>query len=167
MELLTALGPLDYGFLLVLLISMLLGVARGFVHVAMSLAGWVVALVASHFLANFLVPYLTSTGLGETPRYALAFVIVFIIALVIWSLVTIMIKQAVSSVGLGGIDRLLGGVFGIARGLVILMSLTVLISVTPADQSETWQNSVAVKMSKAAAHALKPILPANISALVS
>jgi membrane protein required for colicin V production len=112
------------------------------------------------------VPYLMPTGLGETPRYALAFVVVFVIALITWSLVTIMVKQAVSSVGLGGIDRLLGGVFGIVRGLVILISLTVLISATPADQSETWQNSTAVKMTKAAAHSLKPLLPTSISALV-
>lgn len=166
MEILATLGPLDYGFFVVLLLSILLGAARGFVHVAMSLAGWVVALAASHFLASFLAPYLMPTGLGETPRYALAFAVVFIIALIAWSIVTMLMKQAVSGVGLGGLDRVLGGIFGLARGAVIVILLTVLVSSTPADQSETWKNSTAVKMTKAAAHALKPLLPATISALV-
>ena len=163
---LSLLGPLDYGYLVLLLLSMLLGAARGFIHVTMSLAGWFVALAASHYLANFLSPYLEVTTLGETPRYALAFVVVFVIALIVWSIVTMLVKQAVSGVGLGGLDRLLGGVFGLVRGAVIAITLTALVSATPADQSPTWQNSLAVKMSKAAAHALKPLLPATISALV-
>ncbi len=166
MDTLNLLGPLDYGYLVLLLLSMLLGAVRGFIHVTMSLAGWFVALAASHYLANFLSPYLASTSLGETPRYTLAFVVVFVIALIAWSIVTMLVKQAVSGVGLGGLDRLLGGIFGLVRGAVIAISLTVLVSVTPANQSETWQNSAAVKMSKTAAHALKPILPATISALV-
>jgi membrane protein required for colicin V production len=86
--------------------------------------------------------------------------------LIVWSLVAMLIKQAVSKIGLGGIDRLLGAVFGLVRGAVIAISLTVLVSITPADQSETWQHSVAVKMTKSTAHSLKPMLPSTISALV-
>ena len=160
------LGPLDYIFIAVLLLSIFLGTIRGFVQVAMSLAGWFVGLAAAHFLASFLVPYLGSTGLGETPRYALAFVVVFVIAIVAWGIITMMIKQAVSSVGLGWLDRLLGGVAGLARGLVIVISLTLLISLSPANQSVTWQNSPAVKMAKAGASSLKPILPSRIADLI-
>lgn len=160
------LGLLDYGYLALMLLSMLLGAVRGFIHVTMSLAGWFVALAASHYLASFLVPYLTPTGLGETPRYALGFVVVFVITLIAWGLVTMLIKQAASHIGLGGIDRLLGGIFGIVRGAVIAISLTILVSITPADQSETWQQSVAVKTTKSIAHSLKPLLPSTISALV-
>jgi len=139
---------------------------RGFIQVAMSLAGWFVGLAAAHFLANFLVPYLTSTGLGETPRYALAFVVVFAIALMAWSILTLVLKNAVNSVGLGGLDRLLGAIAGLARGVVIVISLTVLISISPAEQSETWQASKAVKMSKDAAQSIKPILPPTLAALI-
>ncbi len=166
MDTLKTLGPLDYGFLVVLGLSMLLGATKGFVHVVMSLVGWLVALTAAHYLASFLSPYLASTGLSETPRYALAFVVTFVVALVAWSIVTLMVKTAVNSVGLGGLDRLLGAVAGVARGAVILMTLTVLISNTPANQSTTWQNSAAVKMATAAATASKAYLPAKIAALV-
>ena len=166
MDSIKTLGLLDYGFLAVLALSILLGAAKGFIHVVMSLAGWFVALIAAHYLADFLSPYLASTGFGETARYVLAFAITFVIALVVWGLVTMMIKQAISSVGLGGLDRLLGAAIGLLRGAVILISLTVLVSVTPADQSTTWQNSTAVKMSKAAAQASKPFLPAKIAAIV-
>jgi membrane protein required for colicin V production len=166
MDIIKTLGPLDYGFLAVLGISMLLGAAKGFIHVVMSLAGWFAALIAAHYLADLLSPYLTSTGLGDTSRYVLAFVIAFVIALIAWGIVTVMIKQAVSGIGLGGLDRLLGVAIGLVRGAVILISLTVLVSVTPADQSITWQNSIAVKMTKAAAQASKPFLPAKIAAIV-
>ena len=52
MEILKTLGPIDYGFLAVLGISMLFGAMRGFIHVAMSLAGWFVALIAANFPLN-------------------------------------------------------------------------------------------------------------------
>jgi membrane protein required for colicin V production len=166
MDIIKTLGPLDYGFLVVLGISMLLGAAKGFIHVVMSLAGWFVALIAAHYSADFLSPYLASTGLGDTPRYVLAFVIAFVIALVAWGIITMMVKQAASSIGLGGLDRLMGAGIGLVRGAVILISITVLVSITPADQSPTWQNSVAVKMAKAAASASKAYLPAKIAAIV-
>ena len=166
MELLTTLGPLDYGFLIILVLSMLLGMARGFVQVAMSLAGWFVGLTAAHFLAEFLVPYLESTGLGETPRYALAFIVVFVIALIAWSIMTALLKQAVNNVGMGGLDRVLGAVAGLARGIVIVVTATTLISLSPADQSTTWQASTAVKMAKSAALSVKPVLPPTIATVI-
>lgn len=166
MDIIKTLGPLDYGFLVVLGVSMLLGAAKGFIHVVMSLAGWFVALIAAYYLANFLSPYLTSTGFGDTARYALAFIITFVIALIAWGIVTMMVKQAANSIGLGGLDRLLGAAVGLVRGAVIVISITVLVSNTPADQSTTWQNSTAVKMSKAAAQASKAFLPAKIAAIV-
>jgi membrane protein required for colicin V production len=166
MDIIKTLGPLDYGFLVVLGLSLLLGAVKGFVHVAMSLAGWFVALMAAHFFADWLSPYLAATGLGETPRYALAFIVLFIIALVTWSLVTMMVKQAVNRIGFASLDHLLGAGLGLVRGAVIVISLTVVVSLTPADQSTTWQSSAAVKMAKTAAAASKPFLPAKFAALV-
>jgi membrane protein required for colicin V production len=89
-----------------------------------------------------------------------------VIAIVAWGIVTMMVKQAVSSVGLGWLDRLLGAFAGLARGLVIVISLTLLINLSPANQSQTWQTSPAVKMAKTGAASLKPILPSSVAGLI-
>ncbi len=166
MDIIKTLGPLDYGFLVVLGLSMLLGAVKGFIHVTMSLAGWFVALMAAHFFADLLSPHLAATGLGETPRYALAFIVLFLIVLVTWSIVTMVVKKAANRVGLASLDHWLGAGMGLVRGAVLVVSLTTLVSLTPADQSMVWQGSAAVKMAKAAATASKSILPAKIAALV-
>lgn len=160
------LGPLDYGFIAVIALSMLFGLVRGFVQVVMSLAGWLVALLGAHYLAHYLAPYLNSTGLGETPKYALAFFLVFVIVLVMWGIFTLVIKSAVNSAGLGGLDRLLGGIAGAARGVVMTVYAAVLVSLTPIDQTQTWQASSAVKLAKSTAQSIKSLLPSKVSAFI-
>jgi membrane protein required for colicin V production len=160
------LTALDWIFLGALLLSCIIGLWRGFIQEAMSLAGWFAALGAAYALADWFVPMLTSTGLGEATRYALAFGLLFVGTLIVWSMLTAFIKKAVGAIGLGALDRLLGGLFGIVRGAVILVTLTLFVSLTPVDHSEFWQTSKAVSVSKDAAQTLKPLLPASVAAFI-
>jgi membrane protein required for colicin V production len=162
----TMLTVLDCIFLGALLLSCIVGVWRGFVQEAMSLAGWFVALAAAFALANPLQSHLTSTGLGDTTRYALAFGLVFVLMLILWGFLTALIKKLMASVGLEPLDRALGGFFGILRGAVILTTLTLLLGFTPIQNTEFWQTSKAVAAAKGAAQTLKPILPASVAAFI-
>jgi membrane protein required for colicin V production len=157
---------LDWIFIALLGLSVVLGFWRGVIWEVMSLGGWFVAGFAAIYGADYLSPYLSMTGLSDTMRYALACFLIFIAALILWSILTSLIKNAVGAIGLGALDRLLGGIFGLGRGALILTFAVSLISYTPVDGVEFWQTSNAVKACKQAAQMLKPYLPASAAGLI-
>ncbi|MDI9333473.1 MAG: CvpA family protein [Cytophagales bacterium] len=159
-------NTLDYVCLGALVLSCLVGVWRGFVQETMSLVGWFAAFFAAYAFADRLEPYLTAAAAGDTTRYALAFGLLFIVTLIVWGVLTVILKKTLGAVGLAPLDRLLGGVFGALRGAVILLSLASFLSLTPIDSTEVWQSSLAVKTAKAVAHSLKPFLPASVAAFI-
>ena len=94
-------------------------------------------------------------------RYAAGFVITFIAVLVATVLVSWVVKKMVSAVGLGPLDRLLGSLFGLLRGVVLLLAVTVLVGMTPMRESEAWQQAQGAKWLQQSLHELKPVLPAD------
>ncbi len=100
-------------------------------------------------------------GSSQMLRYAAGFVITFIVVLVATVLVSWVVKKMVSAVGLGPLDRLLGGLFGLLRGVVLLLAATVLVGMTPMRESDAWQQAQGAKWLQQSLHVLKPVLPAD------
>jgi membrane protein required for colicin V production len=94
-------------------------------------------------------------------RYAAGFVAVFVAVLVATVLVSWLVKKMVSAVGLGPLDRLLGGAFGLLRGLVILLAATVVVGMTPLRDAQAWQQAQGAPWLQQFLHVLKPVLPAD------
>ena len=96
---------------------------RGFAREALSLAGWVAAFV----IANLYAPQLSSLLIGQidnaTARYVAAFMMLFVATLLVTGVVNMLVKQFIRATGLGTLDRLLGTVFGLARGLLVVLVL--------------------------------------------
>lgn len=94
--------------------------ARGFISEVLGIAGWVGAFFAANAAAPELRPvmrgWLGNADLADPAAYAVA----FLVALVVLSILTGMIGGAVRNSMLGGVDRTLGLVFGLARGLLVL-----------------------------------------------
>lgn len=112
----------------VIVISAILAYARGFVREVMSILGWIAAaIVAFIFAPNALplmqeIPYLgdfigDSCELGTMAAFAL----VFTIALVVVSLFTPLFSTFVQRSAIGGIDAALGFLFGVARGVLLVI----------------------------------------------
>jgi membrane protein required for colicin V production len=160
------LTTLDWILLALLSLSIVLGLWRGLIWEVMSLGGWFIAGAVALYVADDLSPYLAMTGLSDTLRYALALVLIYITTLIVWSMLTSAIKNAVGAIGMGPIDRLLGGLFGLARGALILVIAVTLISYTPVKSAEFWQTSIGVKLCQSAAQSLKPYLPASAAGLI-
>jgi membrane protein required for colicin V production len=74
-------------------------------------------------------------------RIVAAWVTVFIVALIVISIVSILISGTLKSIGLGFTDRLLGALFGLARGLLIVTLLVVLGGLTSVPQTDAWQKA--------------------------
>lgn len=155
------LPAVDWILLAVLGLSFLLGVWRGLVHEVLSLAGWVAAFYLAQMYAPQTGAWLPMEGSSQMLRYAAGFVVTFIAVLVATVLISWVVKKMVSAVGLGPLDRLLGSLFGLLRGVVVLLAATVLVGMTPMRESEAWQQAQGAKWLQQCLHLLKPVLPAD------
>jgi membrane protein required for colicin V production len=151
----------DWILLAVLGLSLLLGMWRGIVHEVLSLVGWVAAFYVSQMYAPLAAAWLPMEGSSQMLRYAAGFVVVFIAVLVVTVLVSWVVKKLVSAVGLGPLDRLLGSLFGLLRGVVILLAVTVLVGMTPMRETEAWKQAQGSQWLQQFLHVLKPVLPAD------
>ncbi|HUN70384.1 MAG TPA: CvpA family protein [Burkholderiales bacterium] len=150
---------LDYAVAGVFAASLVLGAWRGLVREVISILGWVIAFLAANLLAGPLGPAMPQAIPGPELRVAAAYVAVFIASLIVTSLVGLLLSKIVNAVGLGGVDRLLGALFGAARGLLILVAVALLAGLTSAPRQPLWRDSVCGPMLVQAALAMKPLLP--------
>jgi membrane protein required for colicin V production len=151
----------DWILLAALGLSLLLGVWRGVVQEVLSLVGWVAAFYVSQIYAPAAAAKLPMEGSSQMLRYAAGFVTVFVGVLVATALVAWLLKKLLSAVGLGPLDRLLGSLFGLLRGVVVLLAITVVAGMTPLHDTDAWQQSQGARWLESFLHVLKPVLPAD------
>lgn len=124
----------------VIMISAILAYARGFVRECLSIAGWVIAAIVAFMFAPRVVPlsreipYLNTLIEGCEPATITSFALVFAAALVVVSIFTPIFAGAVQRSFLGGIDQGLGFLFGIARGVLLVVVAFVIYDRVVADQ---------------------------------
>lgn len=132
------LAIIDWVIVGVLGISTLLSIHRGFVKEALSLATWIAAvLIARLFAGQFTVvlePYIETDSL----RLGASYLIFFIATLVVGEMVNRLVSKFVKMTGLSGLDRLLGTVFGFARGGVIVLVFVALMHYVLAVEEDDW-----------------------------
>jgi membrane protein required for colicin V production len=150
-------GWVDIGFALFLLLSIGVGMMRGFVFELLSLAGWFVA----YFVALWLTPtfqvYFHVGDAGSALNYAVTFACVFFASLLIWSLVARLVRAMIRATPLSPFDRLLGAGFGLVRGLVVLLIVALVVSISPLSQSTAWRRSEGASLLAAALQELRPL----------
>lgn len=126
----------------IIVISSLISLSRGFVKEALSLVTWIVAgAVAWMFggaLSEHLAPYIQL----PSGRVIAACAILFVVTLLLGALVNFLISELVRVTGMSGTDRVLGMVFGGARGVLLVVLLVGLLSLAPVQQDPWWQQSV-------------------------
>ncbi|MGO2503780.1 MAG: CvpA family protein, partial [Cobetia marina] len=110
-----ALVWIDWLCLGLLIISVLLGLMRGLLSEALGLAGWLVALVAARQFGAEAGALLDEVILSPGIRTAVGFVLVVLGTVLVWGLMLRLLERLVQAVGMGGFNRLLGGVFGALR----------------------------------------------------
>lgn len=92
---------------------------RGFTREVLAIAAWVGAALAAAGLYKHVLPYAAGFIASETLATAVAVGSIFIVALIIFSIITHVIAVRVQRSAIGPLDRTLGFVFGVARGLVV------------------------------------------------
>jgi len=152
-------ATLDWVLLGALLLSLLLGAWRGLVVEVLSWVSWVAAFVLAQWWAPAVATQLPMTGASEAIRYAAGFVAVFIAVLLTGSLVAWLAKKLLAAVGLGLVDRLLGALFGVLRGVVIVLAVAVVVHMTPLRSAGMVTESHGLHAAGKVLAAMKPLLP--------
>ena len=149
----------DLAFLGVLVVSLLIGAWRGLVYEVLSVLGWALSFYLAQWFAPDVAALLPLQSAAEPVRYAAAFVLIFIAAVFAAGLLAVLIKKLVEAVGLRPVDRTLGAAFGVVRGVILLLAVTVVINMTAFKSAPWWQESKGAEVSTAALKGLKPLLP--------
>ncbi len=118
---LSQLTPVDWGILVVLFCSIVLSLWRGFAREAVSLAGWVAAFVFANMFVAELASVLMRWIDNVTGSYIAAYALLFVGTLVLAGIIAKLSAQVVKVSGLSLLDRILGTVFGLARGIIIIV----------------------------------------------
>ncbi len=153
----------DYLVLFVLLASVVISTMRGLVKEILSLVSWVVAFVVANAYGAQLAPLLPSMIPGESVRLMVAFVALFLGARILMGLLTLAIDALVKASGLSLADRGLGGLFGLARGIVIVLFVVILSGMTSIPQQDFWKDALLSPMAETGARTIKPFLPAALA----
>jgi membrane protein required for colicin V production len=152
-------GWVDWVLLAVLAISVCVGLWRGLVFEVLSLVGWVVAFIAAQAFAPLIATYVPIGVRGSALNHGVAFFATFVLALVLWALSSRLIRLLIHATPLQPVDRVLGGVFGLARGAVLLLAVATVVMLSPAQRSQAWQQSRGAAWLATALQGLKPLLP--------
>jgi membrane protein required for colicin V production len=112
---------LDAIVIVVVLISAILAMVRGFVREVLSVASWAAAAAASYFFYKPLIPMVKPYVESTTVATIIAAAVIFFVALIVASYITMRISDFVIDSRVGAFDRVLGFVFGAVRGVLLLV----------------------------------------------
>ena len=150
---------LDWILAGILVFSLVLGAWRGLVYEVLSVMGWAVSFYAAQWFAPQVAILLPLQSVSDPVRYAAAFVLVFIAAVFAAGLLAALLKKLVEGMGLRPVDRTLGAAFGVLRGVILLLAVTVVMNMTALKSSAWWQESTGAQALTAMLVSLTPLLP--------
>ncbi len=150
----------DFGVLGIIGVSFVLGLMRGLIKELLSLVAYGLAFLAAVWWgpalsAQWLLHWVTQDYL----RIGIAYFALFVATLLAVGLVNMALAAMVRGTGLSPADRGLGGLFGIVRGLLLVLIIVTLVGYTPLTQEPWWQNASLSKQVTGIIHQLGKKLP--------
>ncbi|MGY6276921.1 CvpA family protein [Methylomonas sp. MgM2] len=153
---------IDFAIVGLVSVSAIIGLFRGFIKEAFALLTWIVAIgVGLQYSRDFAV-LLQNHIDYPSARIVTAFIVLFFMTLLLGSLVSFILNYLIESTGLTGTDRLLGMLFGIVRGAVLVSVLVLLAGVTPLPEDSWWKQSLLIPPFQALAVWLKSHIPSTL-----
>lgn len=153
----------DYAVLAIVAASVLLGAWRGLVSEVLALAAWVGALLTARELAPGMAPVFSDWLKEPALQYAAAFAVIVVAVLVTVALTRLALSKLLRAIGLGPLDRFLGAVFGVARGVLVVLLCVLVGGLTMLPQQAWWRQAWLAPPLETAVLASKPWLPAAVA----
>ena len=145
----------DWFILTVALISTALGIWRGMVRTIFGLAAWILGLLGAPLLGLTIGERFGITAVPTWVLYVLAFLVTFIVVRIVGALFV----KGVRSVGLAGVDRLLGAALGLARAGLVVLIVAVIAHRLGFSQTPAWQGAAARPLLESLVDVARPWLP--------
>ena len=155
----------DYIILAILVISAVMGLVRGLLREAIAVITWFLAIVLAWVFAPSLEPILGGVLVGSPLRIWAARVIIFVGVLLLGGAVSVVLGHYVRVSMFAGMDKFLGFVFGIIRGVVIVGAFTIAIQALRMDEDPRWKNSRLMPYAIGVADALRGIVGEELERL--
>jgi membrane protein required for colicin V production len=135
----------DYAVLAIIAVSIVVGILRGFMKEVFSLVVWAAAFIVAYQFSGDIAVLMEEKVPLPSARTAIGFSGLFVAVLLVGGLLNYLLGRLVESTGLSGTDRLLGGVFGAARGLVLIIVILLMAGFTPIPADPWWKQSAAIQ----------------------
>ena len=137
---------LDLGLIVIILISALLAMLRGFTREVLAIASWGAAAAAAVYFYPLVLPYVKPYIQKDVVAMAVSAAAVFFVTLILVSIITIKLSDMILDSKVGALDRSLGFVFGAARGLLLCVIAFVFFNwLVPPDKQPEWVKSARMK----------------------
>ena len=157
------LNNLDVVFLIIVGISALVGIARGMTKELLSIAGWVLAAAAVFYLVPIVEPMMAKYIASKLLANIVSGLAILIVFCIFWILTADRLGSVVRSSRLSALDRILGFVFGAARGALIVILVALLISTIIPEESKKgmFKDSQYFQLASNSAEPLKKLVPSD------
>jgi len=143
----------DYLVIIILAVTLVLGILRGFMREAIALLAWLGGIWLAWRYADLIGPYLGGLLAHEPQRTwvgrAAILGSVMLFAWILGGVLSYFIHQSGLSIT---VDRVLGGIFGFLRGLTLVALTAMLAHVVELDQVKWWKNSELLQVADTVAH---------------
>ncbi len=155
---------IDIVILAIIMLSTLIGMFRGFVSEALSLATWILAvwigIAYAAMLSHSILPeVITEPNL----RVGIAFAILFVSTLIVGGVINLLASMLVKKTGLSGTNMSIGLVFGLGRGVLIIAAAILLAGLTTLPEQAFWQESIILPKMEPVALWLRDLLPEDLA----
>ena len=158
-----AIAWIDVVIISLVALSAILSLFRGFVKEALALITWLVALWVAMAFYEELAAWLSQWIAVPSAQKVTAFGVLFVCVLLLGAIVNYLAGKLVDKTGLTGTDKMLGVIFGVARGAAIVAILVLLAGLTPVPQDPWWQDSQFLGYFENFAMWMRDFLPSEIA----
>ncbi|XOV88380.1 MAG: CvpA family protein [Pseudomonadota bacterium] len=148
----------DWIIVAVIGISALISIMRGFVREALSLVTLIAAVVIARMFGNQVATLLVDYISVPSMRLLASYAGLFIVTMIVGGMINHLVAQLVEMTGLSGTDRLLGMLFGAARGALIVVVAVAVLSRMPVTEDNWWRDSRLIPSFQAAAESIQAMI---------
>jgi membrane protein required for colicin V production len=155
----------DYIILAILILSAVMGLVRGLLREAVAVITWFLAIVLAWSFGSSIEPLLGGVLVGSPMRIWAARAIIFVGILLLGGAVSVILGHYVRVSMFAGMDKFLGFVFGIIRGVVIVGAFTIAVQALRLDEDRSWERSKLMPYAIGVADALRGIVGEKLERL--
>lgn len=153
----------DYFILGIIGFSILVGLMRGAIREVFSVLGWVLAFYLANRFNAQVIAYMPEQIPGESVKAMAAFLVVFLLVLFVAALFALLLTSLIKAMGLGALNRVLGGIAGFIKGGLVVCILVMLAGMSDLPKDPRWVNATFSAPFEALVLKLLPWMPSSIA----